>query len=226
MAYLPYTKYPRPCMWLVRGDYFTAGGGLSGEPEFDADVGSFYISRSCIANEAYQAFRPEFQPASISPGPEDPAVGLSFRDAVAYCEWWSEVSHKHFRLPTEMEWELACGGGRKTRFPWGDSSASFADYAFTRENSPERCPAFEELAPNEQGVFGMIGGVWEWTSSQFASFPIPEDGERERLDVVADRVLRGGSFLDSIEQLATRIRRAESESYSGTDVGFRIVRSL
>jgi len=213
-------------MWLVRGDYFTAGGGLSGEPEFDADVGSFYISRSCIANEAYQAFRPEFQPASISPGPEDAAVGLSFRDAVAYCEWWSEVSHKHFRLPTEMEWELACGGGRKERFPWGDSSASFAEYAFTRENSPERCPAFEELAPNEQGVFGMIGGVWEWTSSQFGSFPIPEDGERERLDVVADRVLRGGSFLDSIEQLATRIRRAESESYAGTDVGFRIVRSL
>jgi len=70
-------------MWLVRGDFFTAGGGMSEEPAFDADVGSFYISRSCIANEAYQAFRPEFQPSEISPGPEDVAVGVSFRDAVA-----------------------------------------------------------------------------------------------------------------------------------------------
>ena len=67
MGHLPYTKYPRPCLWLVRGDWIDIGGGCSEQPAFKADIGSFYISRSCISNEAFQAFRPDFVPSATSP---------------------------------------------------------------------------------------------------------------------------------------------------------------
>jgi formylglycine-generating enzyme required for sulfatase activity len=226
MAYLPYTKYPRPCMWLVRGDAFTMGGGCSGEPAFEADVGSFYISRSCLSNEAFQAFRPDFVPSPASPGPEDPAVGVSFEDATAYCTWWAEVSRKPFRLPTEIEWELACGGGRTERYPWGDSLSGGESYAFSAENTGEQCPALEALRPSDQGLFGMIGGVWEWTATRMGTFPIAASEQRDRLAPSGERVIRGGSFREPLADLGTRIRKGAAESTTSDNLGFRIVRSL
>ena len=226
MSTLPYTKYPRPCMWLVRGDLFTAGGGCSDQPAFETEVGSFYISRACLSNEAFQAFRPTFEPASTSPGPQDAAVGLSFSDAVAYCEWWSKVSKKPVPLPTEIDWELACGGGRPERYPWGDEPAGGDGMAYTAENSSGECPPLEDLAPNDQGVFGMIGGVWEWTSTRSGDFPIAKGEDRDALKPPSERILRGGSFRESISVLGSRVRKSAPESYLADNLGFRIVRSL
>ncbi len=213
-------------MWLVRGDVFTMGGGCSDQPAFEAEAGSFYISRACLSNEAFQAFRPDFVPSPTSPGPDDPAVGGSFEDAAAYCAWWAEVSHKPFRLPTEIEWELACGGGRGERYPWGDSPAGGEAYAFSSENSAEQCPGLEALRPSDQGLFGMIGGVWEWTSTRMGAFPIESSEHRDRRSPSGERVIRGGSFRDPLAQLGTRIRKGASESAASDNLGFRIVRSL
>jgi hypothetical protein len=53
--------------------------------------------------------------------PQQPVVGLSWFDAVAYCEWLSSMTGSHYRLPTEAEWERAArGGAERMLFPWGD----------------------------------------------------------------------------------------------------------
>ncbi len=54
--------------------------------------------------------------------PEQPVVAPSWFDAVAYCEWLSALTQRHYRLPTEAEWERAARGGAEQKlYPWGDA---------------------------------------------------------------------------------------------------------
>ncbi|RMH18872.1 MAG: ergothioneine biosynthesis protein EgtB [Gemmatimonadetes bacterium] len=135
----------------------------------------------------------------------DRVAPLDPRHPVCHVCYWEAEAFARFegkRLPTEFEWEVAAAWdpatGRTRRFPWGDESASIVlanvDQlafgtapigAYPRNVSPLGC-------------YGMIGDVWEWTSSPFegypgfTAFPYPEYSEVFFGNEY--RVLRGGSW--------------------------------
>ncbi|QWC85518.1 ergothioneine biosynthesis protein EgtB [Nocardioidaceae bacterium] len=128
--------------------------------------------------------------------PAEPVQHISFFEAEAYAAWAGA------RLPTEVEWEKACAwdpvAGRRRRWPWGDSEPTRAlvnlDGAALRPAPVGAYPA----GASAYGVEQMMGDVWEWTSSDFHSWP----GFRPMLyaDYSAPffggdyKVLRGGSW--------------------------------
>jgi sulfatase modifying factor 1 len=118
-----------------------------------------------------------------------PLVGVSWKQAVAFCHWRShylnsflekkkKAVESDFRLPTEAEWEYAARGGRtQSMFPWGNyylrnkKGCLLANFKPGRGNYPEdggfytvRADAFW---PNDFGLYNMAGNVAEWTSSYF-----------------------------------------------------------
>ncbi|MCY4648040.1 MAG: ergothioneine biosynthesis protein EgtB [Gammaproteobacteria bacterium] len=106
------------------------------------------------------------------------------------------------RLPTEAEWEVAAGwdpaGERASQYPWGDEPATPSRANLDAVRLGPAPPGSHPANVSPLGCYGMIGDVWEWTSSHFLpypgfeAFPYPEYSEVFFGDEY--RVLRGGSW--------------------------------
>src|SRR2546422_10588397 len=91
-------------------------------------VDGFGLGRFPVTNREYKTFveenkalAPPFVSDPIFANAEQPVVGVSWDDAIAYCRWLSDRIGEEFRLPTEAEWERAARGGREgALYPWGD----------------------------------------------------------------------------------------------------------
>ena len=128
--------------------------------------------------------------------PDRPVCHVCYHEAEAYAAWAGK------RLPTEPEWEAAAGWdpatGAARRFPWGDTPVT-RDHANVDQLAFDTAPV-GAYPPNVSpiGCHGMIGDVWEWTSSDFhgypgfAAFPYPEYSAP--FFGPEYKVLRGGSW--------------------------------
>jgi iron(II)-dependent oxidoreductase len=128
--------------------------------------------------------------------PRRPVCHVSYHEADAFARWSGK------RLPTEMEWEAAASfdpatGGQRL-FPWGGApwSPALANLdQLTFETAPVGAYP-RNVSPI--GCYGMIGDVWEWTSSDFRGYPgyemFPYPEYSEVFFGTEYKVLRGGSF--------------------------------
>jgi len=142
--------------------------------------------------------------------PDRPVVHVSWFEADAFAR-----AHGA-RLPTEVEWEKAATWDEITdpahpharRYPWGNRRPVAGQHANLDHRGCGTAPA--DAYPDggsTYGCLGMIGDVWEWTSSRFDGYPgfvaHPYKEYSEVFFGTDYRVLRGGSW-------ATRTRVATS----------------
>ena len=200
----PYTRHPRPTLWLLRdGDAFVGGEGGDTEPPFEMEVEAFYISKSPVTNEEFEVFRPNFQRSPSSSSDLSPAVGVSFHEAAGYCDWYSERTGKNFRLPTEVEWEYACRAGTTPAWSSGNDERDLGEYAWlleTTNNIDEKYAHQVRLKkPNAFGLYDMHGNVAEWVLDGFnASYRKNiVDGTANPWNIAITRyprIVKGGSW--------------------------------
>jgi formylglycine-generating enzyme required for sulfatase activity len=154
-------------------------------------------------------------------GPEQPAVGISWFDAVGYCDWLASETGIPFRLPTEAEREFAARGGRfDGDWPWPGDRHPLADVieALDGPHVP-----FPECA-NGYGLFCMAENVHEWCSDWYgAGYYARSPAESPAGPATGTRrASRGGAWRHSQKTTRVTARSSIPPDYRYSDYGFRV----
>jgi iron(II)-dependent oxidoreductase len=155
----------------------------------------------------------------------EPVQHVCWYEADAFARWAGK------RLPTEMEWEYAASwapDARKRRYPWGDDDPTDAHANLGQRRLGPTSIGSHALGASAWGCVDMVGGVWEWTSSDFhaypgfRSFPYPEYSEV--FHGAEYKVLRGGSWAVHPVACRTTFRNWDYPIRRQIFAGFRCAR--
>ncbi|MHC4145888.1 MAG: formylglycine-generating enzyme family protein [Planctomycetota bacterium] len=224
----------------------------------------FWMGKFEITNEQYAHFDPSHDSKFEHKGswifserhlgwllnePRQPAVRISWQEAVEFCRWLSDKSGQKVSLPTEAQWEWACRAGTETPVYYGDMNADFSDFAnmadvtikelaydtdgrYTMDLVP-RDARFDDgrlvtakvgrYRPNAWGLHDMHGNVWEWTRSAYKPYPYSDDDGRNGVTGNAKKAVRGGSWRDRPKYCRSAVRLNYPAWQKVYNVGFRIV---
>ncbi|MES2308451.1 MAG: SUMF1/EgtB/PvdO family nonheme iron enzyme [Verrucomicrobiota bacterium] len=133
----------------------------------------------------------------ISQNGDHPVVLITIKDAKAFCDWLSQKEGRHYRLPTEAEWEYACRGGTNTSYSFGNSAKDLPAYAWFKKNSPTGTQPVGMLQPNPFGLYDMHGNVWEYCEDFYGPYSdLPVVDPLLKVDSEFGPIIRGGSWID------------------------------
>ncbi|MBN2549857.1 MAG: SUMF1/EgtB/PvdO family nonheme iron enzyme [Anaerolineales bacterium] len=195
-----------------------AGEFIFGEDGKKISLPAFQIARFPVTNLQYRLF---LDARPLHPAPSHwkgrdfpmgkaryPVVGVSFYDAMAFCEWMN------CRLPTEEEWEKAARGSDGRTYPWGEAweDGKYCNNWDAGVGGTTSVDRFS-LGISPYGVWDMVGNVWEWTGSE-------NQGPYMH-------VLRGGSWR-LFSRFAVQVTRRDWHTLddSRDDLGFRCARNI
>ncbi|HUE27446.1 MAG TPA: ergothioneine biosynthesis protein EgtB [Solirubrobacteraceae bacterium] len=157
--------------------------------------------------------------------PHRPVVHVSWFEADAFAR-----SHG-VRLPTEVEWEKAATWDQEQcaarAYPWGNDPPVPGVHANVDQLACGPAPAGAYPAgASPSGCLGMIGDVWEWTSSEFAAYPgfepYPYREYSEPFFGAGYKVLRGGSWATRPRVASPTFRNWDFPQRRQIFSGFRV----
>jgi len=220
---------------------FGSNDGYEDEgPQQWIDVPAFAIGVFPTTNREYARFlaaHPEHPPPKywydhMYNNPAQPVVGVTWNDACDYCRWLTPRLRTsgvlppmiEARLPLEIEWEKAASWDARRQlkrcYPWGDGwqpgAANTTEGRGTWVTAPTGC---YPLGISPYGAHDTIGNVWEWTASEYASYP----GALAPFHESGAYTLRGSSCASLPTNARSTYRSRLPANFWRYHLGFRIV---
>ena len=227
-----------PEMAVIPPGSFEMGAGDGDENERPVHrvtfTKSFAMARTEVTQRQWKAVMGDNPSRFYNCGPDCPVEQVSWNDAQAYIRKLNAKTGKQYRLPSEAEWEYAARAGSFTAYPWGDkASHEYANYGDDeccfglvqgRDKWLNTSPA-GSFAPNDFGLYDMIGNVWEWVEDGFhdSYAGAPKDGSVWPGNG-SSHVVRGGSWNFDPQFIRVSTRSRFDPSMRMSSIGFRLVR--
>jgi formylglycine-generating enzyme required for sulfatase activity len=163
-----------------------------------------------------------------------PVTLVSWYDALAFCNWLTDMTQFQVYLPSEAEWEQAARGTDGQIYPWGNEEPTDTLCNFNL-NVKDTTPVgqYSPQGDSPAGCADMAGNVIEWTRSLWGvdlhtpefNYPYSErEPEREDIQAPDDvrRVVRGGGWDDDYEGVRAAFRLPNPPISRNDILGFRV----
>ncbi len=231
---------------IPAGEFWMGGEMYDDEkPMHQVYLERYAIARTPVTNAQYRLFveatkykvSDHWKDGRPPSGKENhPVVYVSWKDAMAYCRWLSQVTGKPITLPSEAEWEKAARGDRDRReYPWGEWAEGRANTEELGLKDTTPVGIFPEGA-SPYGCLDMASNVWEWTRSLWGQdwgnpefkYPYQANDGREDMNAKGNvsRVLRGGSWTIDRRSARCAYRLWNFPASFDFIVGLRVLLSL
>lgn len=162
-------------------------------------------------------------------GGDRPAITMTHYAAQTFCQWLSKKTGRHYRLPTEAEWEYAARGGSSTPYFFEGDAADFSNTGFWRfmfsadtaminryviygNNSKNRTQEPDKVQPNPFGLLNMLGNVMEYCSDYYAPYAAGDLTNPRGATSGEERVVRGGHYASDAADLRSAARGQTSHN--------------
>jgi formylglycine-generating enzyme required for sulfatase activity len=159
-----------------------------------------------------------------------PVINIDWYEAKNYVAWLSKWTGKPYRLLSEAEWEYAARAGSDKKYSWGgEIGIGNANCKGCGSQWDNKRPApVGSFAPNSFGLYDMVGNVSEWVEDWYSDTDAMryDDGRPVTSGNWELRVIRGGSWAHSPDQVTLQARFHGQASQRGPFDGFRIARTL
>ena len=218
--------------WFLMG---SEAGQENERPVHRVWIDCFAIGKYPVTHREYKIFieatgrtAPPFCAEAMFAAAELPIVGVTWDEAVAYCEWLSARNGKMFRLPTEAEWERAARGGREgALYPWGDKAPEQRPFAGYDPTTGGPAPVGVN-PPNDFDLYDMSEGVHEWCRDFYDYNYYSYAPERNPQGAASGnrRASRGGSWRHQIKFSRCAARSSLPPSFKYADYGFRVAMTI
>ncbi len=164
---------------------------------------------------------------------QHPVVHIAFEDAQAYARWAGRS------LPSEAQWEYAARLSSTTddnNRPGANTWQGNFPFTNTRADGFIGTAPVASFRPDEQGLYDMLGNVWEWTANHYqpqhasqlnARNPTgPATGIMPGSPGASARVIKGGSYLcapNYCMRYRPSARQAADSGLGTSHIGLRTV---
>lgn len=207
------------------------------KPTHEETLPSFYIGKFEVTQKLWKAVMDSDPYRSYNSDCDDcPVEQISWKDTQEFINKLNILTYKTFRLPTEVEWEYAARGGKRSKGYKYSGSNNLNEVAWYIENYQENSAGNKGTThpvgmkkPNELGLYDMSGNVWEWCSDWYTKEYF-QNGKAihpgwpfKGTYLYFRRILRGGSWGGTAKGCRVSYCDYLIENYRDEYGGFRIV---
>ena len=215
-------------MVFVEGGTFTigspatqVGSSTMERPQHEVTLSSFKIGQTEVTQELWVAVMGH-NPSGFQGDPQRPVENVSWEDCQKFIDSLNVLTGKHFRLPTEAEWEFAARGGNQSQGYTFAGSNTAKDVAWYSTNSNGTTHPVAQKLPNELGLYDMSGNVSEWCSDWYAAYTDEPQTNPTGPATGSYKVYRSGDYDKSAAKCRPPYRDVRQITYHLEYLGLRL----